>query len=92
MNIRDSLNSITPDTAARTAMRIVDAIQDLPPAEQVAGASFLFFALARRFRQDSREALLASERRFVDALDSQLNHRPGDATRALANYIQGELK
>lgn len=92
MNHIDAMNSVTPDTAARDALTVVDAIQDLPPGRQMAAVAFLFFAVMQRHGKDTRDALLASEARFRDALDVQLNHRPGDATRALADYIRSELR
>lgn len=91
MNITDALNSVTPDTAARAAFRAVDALQDLPPAEQAAGISMLFLMLTRRFRVNGRDALAQAGRRIEDALAPNANDRPGDVARALRRYLKEEL-
>ena len=84
--MNDALNSVTADRAAQVAFGIIDSLQALPPAEQVAGASMLFQALLRRYRLNPRDILPASGRRLEDALTKNLPN-----TYALREYLNKEI-
>jgi hypothetical protein len=82
--MRDQLNSVSVRKAQHAAFRILDQMQDLPPAEQVAGAAMMFSLLCKHFNVDPREAHAQADRRIADALkDPQL--------RAIKQYLREDL-
>ena len=91
MNITDAFNSVSPQRASEVAFGVIDTLQSLPPAEQVAGASMLFHVLLKKYDMDPREVLPSSARRMLDALTPNPNAKPGDITRALRDYIEKEI-
>jgi len=91
MNITDALNSVSAQRASEVAFGVIDQLQSLPAAEQVAGASMLFHALIKKYRLDPREVLPSTAARMTDALKPNPNAKPGDITRALRDYIEREI-
>jgi hypothetical protein len=90
--ITDALNSVSARSAAEVAFGAIDHLQKSSPAEQVAGAAFLFHALITKYRLDGREVLAASGRRFTDALGTgRADNTAGDVTRALRTYLDKEV-
>lgn len=91
MNYKDQLNSVSCEQAAIAAFATISKLQDLPPAHQVAGISFLFILLARRFGIPEREALIQAEHRINDAMALKSGDIPSDTTRAINAYLKTEL-
>jgi hypothetical protein len=84
--MNDALTSVSAPRAAQVAFGIIDGLQAVPPAEQVAGAAMLFQALLRRYRLNPREVLPASGRRLEDALTLNTPQ-----TYALREYLNKEI-
>jgi hypothetical protein len=83
--LRDQLASVSTLRAQIAAFAVIDKLQDLRPAEQVAGAALLFAMLARHFHVDPREVLMQTDRRIADALKDP-------RFRAIREYLKEEIK
>lgn len=93
MNLRDALGMVGKDQATRAAFRALDALQNQPPAEQVAGAAVLLWLVAARFRIDIPELMTQTERRITDSLGEALIgfEAPGSTVRAIKQYLNEEI-
>lgn len=87
MNIRDALGMVGHDSAARAAFRVLDALQTMPPAEQVAGAAEVLWLVAARFKVDIPELMTQTERRILDSL----SRGDGAQVRAIKQYLREEI-
>lgn len=82
--MRDQLASVSTLRSQIAAFSVIDKLQGLPPAEQVAGAAMLFAMLTRHFKVDPRDVLAQTDRRIADALKDP-------RYVALRQYIGNEL-
>lgn len=82
---RDSLNMVPVKTAATATVRVIDAIQTLPPHVQVIAIVAAFKLLIERYGVEAQDAFTVA--------DNVMNHAQGrraefDAVRAyLANEV-----
>lgn len=81
----DKLNAVDAERAGQSAFRVVNALQDLTPEQQVAGATLAFAALVDKYDLRHSEAL-----RVADNIMRQALHRVPEL-RALLAYVAGEL-
>lgn len=85
MNL-DRFNNMNVRKAAQASMHIINAIQQMPPEEQVAGMASTFLLLADHNRMTPQEmfAVVANIMNHADG------RRPEFA--AVAQYMENELK
>lgn len=86
MNLHDGLNMANPATTARNAYRVIDAVQTLPPAEQVHATLMAAMAMCRVLGLDAREVMMKSGRVLEDAVTAQTHE-----ARALVEYVAEEI-
>ena len=87
MKVHDGLNFQKPHETIRDTYSVINAIQDLPPARQVAAVATAFDQICLRLGLDPNETRLR-QRRVLKVADD-LNLTEG---RSLEFYIDNELK
>lgn len=82
---RDELNSVPVKEAATTTMRVIDAIQTLPPHLQVIAVVASFKLLIERFGVDAQDAFTVA--------DNVMNHAQGRRVEfeAVRQYLANEV-
>jgi len=82
---RDKLTSINVRKAANASMVVIDALQKLPPEEQVAGMASAFLLLADHINLTPQE--------MFSVTTSIMNHADGRRPEfaAVAQYMEMEL-
>lgn len=85
MNI-DQLNNLRSLDAVQGAVAVVDRLQDLPAAQQVAGLAVAFVIFAETLRI-SPSALINKAERMVTNADTFYTRD----VKALRDYVEGEI-
>lgn len=83
---RDRLNMVNMTHAARATVTVIDAIQALPPEEQIAGITAAFKLLTERFEVSPQDAF--------DVANNIMHHADGGRRvefKAMRAYMEGEL-
>ena len=82
---RDLMNMADVRASATSSMRVIDAIQDLPPELQVIAIVSTFRLLSEHYKINIADALAVS--------DNIMNHAQGRRVEfeAIRDYLEGEL-
>lgn len=82
---RDEMNLVPVKEAATSTMRVIDAIQLLPPHLQVIGVVAAFKMLTERFKVDAQDAFTVA--------DNVMNHAQGRRVEfdAVRMYLEKEV-
>lgn len=82
---RDDMNHVPVREAATSSMRVIDAIQDLPPHLQVIAIVAVFKLLIERFGVDAFDAFTVA--------DNVMNHAQGRRPEfaAVRAYLDNEV-
>lgn len=81
----DRLNGVNPQRAGLAAFIVINALQQLSPEEQVAGATLAFAALTDKYELRHSQAFQVAKNIMQHAY-----HRVPEL-RALVGYVEGEL-
>jgi len=81
----DRLNNIDAEKAGQAALRVIDALQVLPPEEQIAGTTLAFSVLIDRFNLRHSQAFQVA----TNIKKIALAETP--ALRAVMAYVSKEL-
>ena len=86
-NIRSQLGFREPVEAATGAFRVINALQDLRPANQVIALGAAFYLVTDALRLDRSELL-----HMLDRMDRDCTHQNEDTFNVVREYAKGELK
>lgn len=87
MNTRSNLAATNASDAVTAAYTQISAVQDLPAAQQVAGAALLFHSICENLQVSPHELLNKAMRMEKDA-DTFFQRE----AKALREYVKGELR